>query len=492
MSRTIRAAGGPAGYADGMNPRIALRASALALSSLLASGALGAPDSAALPGPPPAWIDQMLREVSPERLRSDIDRLVSFGTRHTLSATDDPARGIGAARRWILAEFQKGAEAGGRREDEAVRARLEPWPMEPDGRRIDVPVDVVNVVAEIPGRFERDGVGPRVYVLGHYDSRASNEMDREIDAPGANDDGSGTALVMELARVLPRHRFDCTVVLVATAGEEQGLLGARRHAESAVSQGIDVRAVLSSDIIGDPTSPLGGPYPNQVRVLSEGVPAVVLASGDERGGGRLMFERLRRESALGESSSRQLARAIESIARLHRTEVQPMLVFRADRFLRGGDHTPFHEAGYPAVRFCEVDEDYNRQHQDVRTENGVQYGDLPEFVDEDYLAGVVRLNAAVIAHLANAPAAPANARLITANLSNSTTLRWNANAEPDIAGYEVVWRATTAPNWEFAQDVGNVTEATIPVSKDNFFFGIRAYDRDGFRSIVSFPLAARE
>jgi len=475
-----------------MNPRNALRASALALTPLLAPGALGAPDSAALPGPPPAWIDQMLREVSAERLRADVDRLAAFGTRHTLSATDHPTRGIGAARRWILEEFEKAGSASGRRESEAVRARLEPWPMEPDGRRIDVPVEIVNVVAEIPGRFERDGTGPRVYVLGHYDSRASNEMDREIDAPGANDDGSGTALVMELARVLPRHRFDCTIVLIATAGEEQGLLGARRHAESAVSQGIDVRAVLSSDIIGDPTSPLGGSHPNHVRVLSEGVPAVALGATEERGGGRLMFERLRREGALTESSSRQLARAIESIARLHRTEVQPMLVFRADRFLRGGDHTPFHEAGFPAVRFCEVDENYDRQHQDVRTVEGVQFGDLPEFVDEQYLAGVVRLNAAAIAHLANAPAAPANARLIAANLSNSTTLRWQANTEPDIAGYEIVWRATTAPNWEHAQDVGNVTEATVPVSKDNNFLGVRAYDRDGHRSLVSFPLAARE
>lgn len=475
-----------------MNPQTPRRASLLALTPLLASGALAAPDSAALPGPPPAWIDQMLREISAERLREDVDTLAAFGTRHTLSATDDPKRGIGAARRWILAEFEEAAASSGRRGADAVRARLEPWPMEPDGRRIDVPVEIVNVVAEIPGRFERDGSGPRVYVLAHYDSRASDEMNREIDAPGANDDASGTAQLLELARVLPRHRFDCTVVLVATAGEEQGLLGARRHAEWALSQGIDVRAVLSSDMIGDPSSPLGAPYPNHVRVLSEGVPAVAFGASDERGGGRLVFERLRREGALAESSSRQLARAIESIARLHRTEVQPMLIFRADRFLRGGDHTPFHEAGFPAVRFCEVDENYDRQHQDVRTENGVQYGDLPEFVDEEYLAGVVRLNAAVIAHLANAPAPPANARLITASLSNSSTLRWQANTEPDIAGYEIVWRSTTAPNWEHAQDVGSVTEATIPVSKDNNFLGVRAYDRDGHRSPVSFALAARE
>ncbi|HBS29265.1 MAG TPA: aminopeptidase, partial [Phycisphaerales bacterium] len=447
-----------------------------------------------LPPPPPAWVDQMLREVSPQRLRADVDRLAAFGTRHTLSATDHPTRGIGAARRWILEEFQKAADASGRPAAEAMRVKFEPWPVEPDGRRIDVPVEVVNVVAEIPGRLENDGVAPapRVYVLGHYDSRASNEMDREIDAPGANDDGSGTALVIELVRVLSKQRFDCTVVLIATAGEEQGLIGARKHAAWASAGGIDIRAVLSSDIIGDPTSPGGVVHADRVRVLSEGVPAVAMGSDDARGGGRLMFERLRRESALGESSSRQLARAIDAIARLHRTEVRPMLIFRADRFLRGGDHTPFHEAGFPAVRFTEVEEDYSRQHQDVRTENGARFGDVPEFVDENYLAGVVRLNAAATAHLANAPAPPANARLITANLANSTTLRWAPSTEADIAGYEVVWRATTSPDWEHAQDVGLVAEATLPVSKDNFFLGVRAYDRDGFRSLVSFPLAARE
>jgi len=441
-------------------------------------------------------VGAMLREVSPARVKADIESLVSFGTRHTLSATDSPTRGIGAARRWIKSEFEKAAAASGRTGEEAMRVRFESFIAAPDGRRIDKETELVNVIAELPGRLEASGQAERCYVMGHYDSRNSETMDREGDAPGANDDASGVAVVLELARVMASRRFDHTIVFVATVGEEQGLFGARHHAQWALENNARIRGVLSNDIVGDPTSPSGARYDTQVRVFSEGLPALASASSREGsgggGGGGMMLERLRREGAMNESSSRQLARFVADVGAWENQAVRAMLVFRGDRFLRGGDHTPFHEAGFPAVRFCEVEEDYNRQHQNPRTENGVRYGDTPEFVDAEYLAGVARLNGASLAHLANAPAAPENARIITSSLDNSTTLRWSPSPEADTAGYEVVWRETTSPVWQWSADQGAATQATLPVSKDNYFFGLRAYDQSGYRSPVAFPLAASE
>lgn len=440
---------------------------------------------------PPPEVARMLAEVSAERVKGDIDKLASFGTRHTLSDTTSPTRGIGAARTWIKGEFEKAAAASGRTGAMAMRVRFESFTVEPDGRRVDKTTEMVNVIAELPGRLEARGMAERCYVVGHYDSRNSNEMDRDGDAPGANDDASGVAVVIELARVMSSREFDHTIVFMATAGEEQGLIGARRHVGQVVEAGALVRGVLSNDIVGDPTSPFGGRFDDRVRVFSEGLPS--FATGGQRAtGGSMMLERLRREGALTESSSRQLARFVADVGAWERTAVRAMLVFRADRFLRGGDHTPFHEAGFPAVRFCEVDEDYSRQHQNVRIEDGKHFGDTAEFVDGQYLAGVARLNGAALAHLANAPAAPGNARIVTSSLGNNTLLRWEASPEPDTAGYEVVWRETTSPVWQWSRDVGATTEATIAINKDNTYFGIRAYDRDGYRSPVAFPLSASE
>jgi Zn-dependent M28 family amino/carboxypeptidase len=308
-------------------------------------------------------------------------------------------------------------------------------------------------------------------------------MDAVSDAPGANDDGSGTALVVELARVMAHRPYDATLVFLATAGEEQGLYGAALHAAAAREQGWEVRGVLSNDIVGDPTAPSGAVYAGAVRVFSEAVP-------EEPGAEELA--RLRTLSAWNDSPSRQLARFVHQVARWHRLPVEPRLVLRTDRFLRGGDHTAFNRHGFPAVRFTEVEEDYDRQHQDVRREGGVQYGDLPEFVDASYLAEVARVNAAALAHLANAPSAPQQVRILIRGLGHETRLRWEPSPEPDLAGYEVVWRDTASALWEHARDVGAVTEATLPVSKDNFFFGVRAYDRDGYRSPVTFAAAGRE
>lgn len=451
----------------------------------------GATPGAVPAGPPPADVTAMLAEISPERLRAHVHALAGFGTRHTLSDTESDTRGIGAARRFIKAHFERAAReaqtAGADRgADMAMTAAFDSHTYGPDGRRIDRAVDIVNVVAVLPGTMPQ-ARDRRYYVIGHYDSRASDVMDADSDAPGANDDGSGTALVMELAEVMARHRYDATLVFMATAGEEQGLLGARLHAEAARAQGIDVRAVLSNDIVGDPGDPLGGAHPHAVRVFSDSLPGPLSDPAlAERVG------ELRTLSATADSLSRQLARHVAMVAAWHQTPVQPMLVFRHDRFLRGGDHIAFSELGFAAVRFTEIAENYDRQHQDVRQEDGRSYGDLAEHVDAAYLAGVARVNAAALAHLANAPSAPGNARILTAALQNDTTLRWEPSPEPDVAGYEVLRRDTISPVWQHAMDVGNTTEATLPFSKDNYFFAVRAYDRDGYRSPAAFPRAARE
>jgi hypothetical protein len=453
-----------------------------AAGAVPADGAFATPGGAVPAGPPPAAVTELLAEVSEERLRTTVDRLAGFGTRHTLSDTASESRGIGAARRWIRGEMEAAAAASGRTGEEAMRVGFDAHTYGPDDRRIDREVEIVNVVAELPGAMP-EARGRRYYVIGHYDSRNSDEMDREGDAPGADDDGSGTALVVELARVLARHRFDATVVLMATAGEEQGLLGARLHAAAAREAGVDVRAVLSNDIVGDPSSPLGGSYPTLVRVFS---PALPREPAPEE------LARIRSLAAESDSPSRQLARFVAETAAWHDLGLRPMLVFRPDRFLRGGDHTAFVEQGFPGVRFTEVSETYARQHQDVRVEDGVSYGDLPEHVDAGYLAGVARVNAAALVHLANAPSPPAEPRMVVSGLANDTTLAWEPSPEPDVAGYEVVWRPTTSPVWTNAQVVGAVTRTTLPLSKDDLLFGVRAYDRDGFRSPVAFAGVERE
>jgi uncharacterized protein (TIGR01244 family) len=427
-------------------------------------------------------------EVSPDRLRADVDTLCSFETRHTLSETESETRGIGAARRWLKREFEAIARESGRTGDEAMRVWFDTHRVEADGRRIPHDVDIVNVVCEIPGAMPeaRDRL---YYVIAHYDSRNLDVMDSEGFAPGADDDASGVALCLELARVLSRQRLDATVVLMPVAGEEQGLYGSRLHAKALAAAGKNVAACLSSDVVGDPTGPDGREARDQIRLFSEGLPAN-LFQGDPEAMEKLAS--IRRYATEGDSPSRQIARVIDEVARFHDLPVKPMLVYRPDRFLRGGDHTGFNEAGLPAVRFCEVYETYERQHENVRTEGGVRYGDEPEFVDEHYLADVTKLNAAALMHLANAPRSPEDVRILVAGLSNDTTLRWSPVPEPDVAGYEVVWRETTSPVWQHSRDVGNVTEATVELSKDNWAFGLRAYDRAGYRSPVSIPRAARE
>lgn len=353
--------------------------------------------------------------------------------------------------------------------------QLDAHSLPPDGRRIDRPVELVNVVATLPGRMPR--ARPRhVYVMGHYDSRATDVMDPEAAAPGANDDASGVAVALELARVLASEPLDATVVLMATAGEEQGLLGARAHATAARAQGRIIAGVLNHDIVGDPTGPDDARHDDRIRVFSSDVSLSLDAEA---------LARQRSMGALVDGPSRQLARYVATVAAWEQTTVQPALVFRPDRFLRGGDHLAFDEQGYPAIRFTEVAERYERQHQDPRTEGGQRYGDDPEHVDEAYLAEVTRLSGAVLMHLANAPAPPAGAGVVATALTTDTTVRWDPSPEPDVAGYELVWRPTTAATWTHGQDAGPSTEVTVPLHKDDVVFGVRAYDRDGYRSPVA-------
>jgi Zn-dependent M28 family amino/carboxypeptidase len=328
------------------------------------------------------------------------------------------------------------------------------------------------------------------YVVAHYDSRNAEAMDAKGDAPGANDDASGVAVVMECARVLAaRGALEQTVVFLCTAGEEQGLIGAKYHAENvAAKKPYIIAGVLNNDIVGDPWSSPGADgkvreTKDRIRLFSEGLPRA--ASAEE-------YARLRSLAGESDSTSRQLARLLSDIAAWHDLPVKPTLIFRQDRFLRGGDHIAFNEAGFAAVRFTEVDEVYDRQHVGVTERDGKPYGDLPEFVDAEYLGNVARLNVAALVHLANSPSAPGAVRIVTAELANDTLIRWSPSPEPDIAGYEVVWRETTSPVWQNGQNVGNFTEARIPVGKDDVFFGVRAYDKDGFRSPVVFPVVAKE
>lgn len=455
----------------------------LALASVLA-----APLMIGLPAPAPSpngdgLVKQVVDRVDSQHAYYLVEKLVGFGTRHTLSDTRSETRGIGAARRWIKSEMESYAKSS---REPRLTVSFEEFTQRP-GPRVPTETTIVNVVGVLPGMMP-EAANRRYYVVGHYDSRNGDPLDGAGDSPGANDDASGTAVVMELARVLADVKLDATVVFLCTAGEEQGLLGASYHAAQAAARGEDIRAVLSNDIVGDPTGPadpVGKPVSARykIRVFSEGV---------GRNPGARELAEMRSVSSESDSPSRQLARCIAEVARETRTAVQPMLIFRPDRFLRGGDHSAFNDNGFAAVRFTTVFENYDRQHQTITRREGKPYGDLPEFVDADYLGNVARLNAAAIVSLANAPSSPGNTRIITAQLTNDTTLRWEASPEPDVAGYEVVWRDTTSPEWTNSKDVGKATEATLPLSKDNVFFGVRAYDMDGYRSPVAFPSAAKE
>ncbi len=427
----------------------------------------------AIVGKPNAEVTRMLQQIDAGNIERTIRKLVSFGTRNTLSTQTDPNRGVGAARDWLYGEFVKVAAASG------GRMTIEKQTFEQQkAARVPEPTMVTNIVATLRGIQSESE--KRIYVVsGHYDSMCTSPTDEKCDAPGANDDASGTAAVLEMARVMASHKFDATIVFMAVAGEEQGLLGATYFAEQAKQKASDIEGMFTNDIIGNTLGGNGTRDRHTIRVFSEGVPS---NEKPEEANVR------RGVGGENDSSSRQLARFIKETGERYVPGMNVMMVYRRDRYLRGGDHIPFLERGYPAVRFTEPNEDYRHQHQNVRKEAGVQYGDLPEFVDFAFIANVARINAANLAELALAPAQPKVVAILTARLTTDTDLSWEPNKEPDLAGYEIVWRETTSPVWTNSRAVGKVTSFTMSgMSKDNYFFGVRSVDRDGNRSPVSFP-----
>jgi len=427
--------------------------------------------------PADAKIQKLVDDISAKNLEADIRKLVSFGTRHTLSDTRSPTRGIGAARNFVRDEFLKYSKTGGGR----MTVEMDTFTVKPDGRRINKPVLMANVLATLPGT---DPTDTRVILVsGHIDSRVSDVMNATADAPGANDDGSGTVLVMELARVLAGQKFPCTLKFVAVQGEEQGLYGSGHLAERAKKENWNLVAMLNNDIVGnshgfDPVISDA----TRIRVFSEGVPAN--ETPDQA--------KVRRQlSSENDSPSRLLARYINRTAQVYGRGHQAVLEYRPDRFLRGGDHTPFNQQGFAAVRFTEMNEDYTHQHQDLRTEKNRAYGDVADGVDFAYLRRNAGINLATMASMALAPAAPAKVEVLTANLTNRTELRWQAPAAgPKPASYVVLVRETSAPQWQQRFPMTD-TKADLPISKDNFIFGVASVDAAGHESVAVLPVVGR-
>ena len=438
-----------------------------ALSIALAGAILASAPAAAQTVEEQTLLHQLSAEVRPERMRADIEALVGFGTRHTMSETASDTRGIGAARRWAQAQFEAvSRDCGGcltvvTPSDTVTAAR------------VPTPTEVVNIVAIQRGTGDPNRV---ISISGHIDSRVTDEMNFTDDAPGANDDASGVAAVLEAARVLSKHRFEATLVFAVLSGEEQGLLGGKIVADYAQAQGWRVEANLNNDIVGNSEGQSGVRDTTRVRVFSEGTKTVETEAQEERrryNGGEV------------DSSSRNLARFVDGLADRYLANFDVEMIYRTDRYGRGGDQVEMLRHGFPAVRISEGAENYDRQHQDLRTENGVEYGDTIEGVDFDYLGQVARLNVVAMAALANAPASPLGVTIEGA-VRPDTTVKWRA--VPGAAGYRVWWRPTTAPQWTHSRWAGSATELVLPgIVIDDWFFGVSAVSADGYESPVVFP-----
>lgn len=423
-----------------------------------------------------ANITTMVNEVSSSNLEQIIKKLVSFQTRHTLSDTLSKTTGIGAARKWIKSEFEKYGAAGGGR----LQVSYDTFTQAADGRRITAPVVLKNVIAVLPGTDTNDK--RMLLVSGHYDSRVTDVMNIKDFAPGANDDASGVAAVLEMCRVMSKQKFNCTLVFIAMVGEEQGLYGATNLAKRAKEEGWNVHLLMNNDIVGNSYGMETDLKDNKsVRVFSEGVSALEtpaqaaarIAAGTENDG-----------------KARQAARYIKEVAERYVDQLEVKLIYRRDRYLRGGDHTPFSQQGFAAVRITEMNEDFNRQHQDVRTENGFKYGDLPEYVDYNYLQKVTRMNLSTMANLGLSTQEPENVIVLTSGLTNKTSLKWDAPKGKTPAGYYVLMRETTSPFWEKKFFVKE-NSAVLSYSKDNYYFGVQSVDENGHESLVIIPKAGR-
>ncbi|MDB5125684.1 MAG: Bacterial leucyl aminopeptidase precursor [Mucilaginibacter sp.] len=425
-----------------------------------------------------ASIKQMIDEVSAKNIEATIRKLVTFKSRHTLSDTTGKTEGSGAARNWIKAEMEKYAASSGGR----MKVQFDTF-TQPKGNRVDKPVHLKNVLAILKGSDPKD---TRIYMVsGHYDSRITDVMDANGVEPGANDDASGTAVSMELARVMSKRSFPATIIFMSVVGEEQGLYGSTNVAKRAKAEKWDIDAMLNNDIVGNTHGMETDLKDNRsVRVFSEGVPSI--AAGNER-----MIAGLISLGGENDSPSRELARYIKETGERYVDQLDVKLVYRRDRYLRGGDHVPFLQQGFTAVRFTEMNEDFTRQHQNVRTENGVDYGDLPDFVDYNYVQKVTRMNLSVLANLAMAPAEPQNVGIITSGLTNKTQLKWDApKTGKKPAGYYVLMRETSSPVWEKKFYVTETT-ATLAYSKDNYLFAVQSVDAEGHESLPVFPKPVR-
>ena len=415
------------------------------------------------------------KQASAENLQSSVQTLVNFGTRHTLSETTSSTRGIGAARRWVKKQF----DSINKNCHHCMNVEFQGGTISAE-KRIPDATEVINVLAIKKGKTDPSRV---VLISGDIDSRVPDPMNSTSDSPGANDNASGLAAVIESARILSKYDFNATIVFAGLSGEEQGLFGGKLLAAEAKKRGWHIIAVLNNDMIGN-ISGIDGVIDNtHARVFSEGTRAVETAKE----------ARIRRFTG-GEvdSASRNLARYIDQLADQYIDNLDVMMIYRLDRFGRGGHHRPFNQVGYPGVRIMEAHENYNRQHQDIRTEKGIAYGDVISGINFPYAAKLTALNMVTLASMAWAPAPPTHV-VLSGAVSKDTHLKWQQpeHDKTKVKGYRVYWRETTSPVWQFSKDVGNVNEATLEnIIIDNYFFGVSSISKDGFESPVVFPGAA--
>ncbi len=421
-------------------------------------------------------IAKMVTEVSADSLESYVRSMVGFGTRNTLSTQESNTRGIRAAREWVLKRFIEFGKASNGR----MNAYIDTVTLQPDGRRVDKPILLGNVMGILKGTDPND---KRLFIISaHLDNMRSSVMDREGDAPGANDDASGVAAVMECARIMSSRNFPATIVFIAFSGEEQGLLGANFLASKAKKENWQIEAMLNNDIMGSNNSNETNIINNtQVRIFSE---AFSVSDTGRR------FQQIRSLGLENDGRARQLARYIKEVGERYVDQLEVKMIYRNDRFLRGGDHTPFVAQGYAAVRITEMNENYYHQHQDVRKENNIQYGDLPEFMDFEYLRKNTAMNLSCLANLAKAPAQPQDVSILTRRLTNYSNIRWKSPETGKVKGYYVLIRETSSPVWEKKIFTSN-TELDLPYSKDNYFFGVQSVSEDGNESLPVIPLPGR-
>lgn len=421
-------------------------------------------------------IEAMVKEISSDSLKSYITKMVSYGTRSTLSTTTDKKKGIGAAREWVAQKFTEfAARSGGR-----LTAMVDTTTLQPDGRRVNTAINLGNAMAILKGT---DATDDRIYLIsGHLDSRVSDVMNKTADAPGANDDGSGVAAVIECARIMSKHSFPATIIFVAVSGEEQGLLGATYLADKARKQAWNIDAMLNNDIMGSNNS-------NETTIIDNTKVRVFSEAFSVQDTGRA-FQNIRNLGLENDAKTRQLARYLKEVGERYVDNLEVVMVYRNDRFLRGGDHTPFVQKGYAAVRITEMNENYNHQHQDLRTEKGIVYGDLVEFMDFEYLRKNTGINLAALANLAKASSVPQTVLVDVKNLTNSTLLTWKTPKNGTPKGYYILMRETTSPVWQKKIYTPQLS-IILPYSKDNYFFAVQAVSQTGNESLPVIPAAGR-